>query len=159
AEPGRAALHVRLARAHARLGHWDAAEENYARAAELGADSPMVWHALAVLQVHRGRLADYRRTCADLLRRFGATEDPRVARLIARTCVLAPDAVADFAPVLRLAEKRAAGGADDFSPGDPLGAALYRAGRFEEAVQKLTAGGKTPGGSGPWDALFLALAC
>jgi WD40 repeat protein/tetratricopeptide (TPR) repeat protein len=160
ADPGQAGLRVRLARADARLGRWDEAEANYARAIELGVDNPVVWHALAVLQVHGGRLDDYRRTCASVVRRFGATDDAGVARLVARTCVLAPDAVADFAPVLHLAEKAAAGGQpDERSPGGTLGAAFYRAGRFEEAVQKLSAAGKTPGGSGPWDGFFLALAC
>jgi tetratricopeptide (TPR) repeat protein len=95
--------------------------------------------------------AGYRRACTDLIERWGKTVDPNS---LAWPCVLAPDAVADMGQVVLLAEK-----AYKQSPTplvrNTLGAALYRAGRWEEAVKTLD---ENKGENGAFDWLFLAMA-
>ena len=104
-----------------------------------------------------------RRACEDLLKRFGNTTDPGQAHGVAWLCVLAPEAVADPKAPVRLAEAALAG-----HPGSgrsrshvlkTLGAALYRAGRFEEAIRRLDESIQTRGDGGdPRGFAFLALA-
>src|SRR5262249_7284366 len=64
------------------------------------------WRAHACLA--DGDSAGYRRTCAALLDRSAQAEGGRVANGGARTCTLAPGAVADFRPLVRLAERAVA---------------------------------------------------
>jgi tetratricopeptide (TPR) repeat protein len=75
---------------------------------------------------------------------------------MAWTCVLGADAVADRSRPVQLAEKAVAAG--HFTGLSTLGAALYRAGRFGEAVSKLDESLESQGGRGPLDWLFLAMA-
>jgi hypothetical protein len=101
-----------------------------------------------------GDHAAYREASADLLAHLGTEADPVVAHIVAWTCVLAPDAVADREAVVRLAEQVLQGSGND----QLLAAANYRAGRFEEAVRILVAGITIHGNEGnPLDWLLLAL--
>src|SRR5262249_4693268 len=102
-----------------------------------------------------------RRVCEDLLKRFGKTTDPAQANIVAWSCVLVPDAVADREAPIRLAEAALA----RWSEGEKsdvlntLGAALYRAGRFEEAIHRLNESSKTRSDNGiPKGFAFLAMA-
>jgi WD40 repeat protein/serine/threonine protein kinase/tetratricopeptide (TPR) repeat protein len=71
-----------------------------------------------------------RRATADLLDRCGRTTNPDEANKVAWSCVLAPDVVADGEALVRLAENAL----------KTLGAALYRAGRFDESIRRLEEG-------------------
>ena len=101
------------------------------------------------------------RACADLLDKFGAVTDSEQANLVAWTCVLAPDAVADREAPVRLAEAALATCREQ-TKGDvlkTLGAALYRAGRFENAIRRLNESIQAPGDQGNLTAYgFLAMA-
>jgi tetratricopeptide (TPR) repeat protein len=71
-----------------------------------------------------------------MLKLYGQTDSADEAFWTAWACVLAPDAVADWTIPLHLAEKaRAESGKDKINH---VGAVLYRAGRFEDALQRLT---------------------
>ena len=118
-------------------------------------------HILALLEA--GNRAGIRRACEDLLKRFGKTTDPAQANSVAWSCVLAPDAVADHEAPVRLAEAALAGhperGRQRSDVLKTLGAALYRAGRFEEAIRRLDESIQTRGDGGdPKGFAFLALA-
>ena len=52
--------------------------------------------------------------------------------------MLAPDALADWTKLLKLAEKAHADDRKNYDTINNLGAVLYRAGRFKEAAQRLT---------------------
>ena len=98
----------------------------------------------------------------DELEVFGPTDAVATANRVAWICVIAPDAVADLRQPVQLAEKAVASNPTGFSKYaylSTLGVALYRAGQFEAAVQRLgdaiTAHGKD-GTAGDW--LFLAMA-
>jgi tetratricopeptide (TPR) repeat protein len=93
-----------------------------------------VWYRYALALLGAGKVGDYRKACADMLERFKDAREWGAACFTAWTCALGRDAVADWAPVLRLAEKARAG-----APADPqshlaVGAVLYRMGRLEEAI-------------------------
>jgi tetratricopeptide (TPR) repeat protein len=89
------------------------------------------------------------------------TTEPYKANDVAWCCALCPAAVRDTEGPIRLAEFALAG----FSPElkyfalRTLGASLYRAGRFEDAIRRLEEGNKIRNGAGdPQDWVFLAMA-
>lgn len=108
-----------------------------------------------------GDEAGLRRACSDLLDRFGRSAGSQTANNVAWYCALAADAVADRGAPVRLAERAANGASDAEKPMylNTLGAALYRAGRFEEAIRSLEEGSRERGGASfPQDWVFLAMA-
>ena len=92
---------------------------------------------------------------------YQRTTNPYWANDIARNCVLLGREDTDPEASVRLAEVAANGLPVDLKSAalSTLGAALYRAGRFADAVQRLEEGIKRRhGGSDPGDWYFLALA-
>jgi len=124
--------------AHAELGQFEKAALDFAKAADLRPDDAVARYFHALVRLALSDAGGYRGTCASMLESFGQTEDPKVANWVAWTCVLAPDALEDPGQAVRLARK--AVGSDEQSDSflDTLGAALYRAGQFEEAIKRLT---------------------
>ncbi|HEY7314121.1 MAG TPA: protein kinase [Gemmataceae bacterium] len=145
--------------AYAALHQWDRAAADYLKAVELGASSDRVLCAHAVLRLGVGDEKGYRRTCADMLERFGKTENPKIANNVAWVCSYAPDAVPDLTPAIELAAKVARSHPRKYATLNTEGAILLRAGKHTEAVAKLNAACKEhPRGGGPFDYLLLALA-
>jgi tetratricopeptide (TPR) repeat protein len=145
--------------AYAELGQWDKAAADFAKVPwlELRELDPPAWqlHALALLA--SGDTHAYRSACARLLERFGQTEDPNTANHVAWTCVLGPGRVADIDPCIPLM-KKAVARVPNYYCLKTLGAALYRAGQFEAAIQQLKEAHKRHGKTGPDKSLlFLAL--
>ena len=62
---------------------------------------------LAVLQLAAEDRAAYQLTCQHMLQSFGHDEriSPEEAEGVAKSCSLAPDAVVDFEPVRKLAQR------------------------------------------------------
>jgi tetratricopeptide (TPR) repeat protein len=116
-----------------------------------------------LMLVEAGDREGVRLACEDLLKRFGNTTDAVRANSLASYCVLAPDAVSDREAPVRLAE---AALTDHPESGrargevlNTLGATLYRADRFEEAIHRLNESISTSGsGDGTKGFAFLALA-
>jgi WD40 repeat protein/tetratricopeptide (TPR) repeat protein len=146
-------------------GEWRKALADFAWGAELSAASANhhelnaeLCHHQALLCLHLGDSAGYRKVCATLVGRFGTTTDRNVAGWVAWACALAPEAVADREVPVRLAEVVVKGQPSAGSFLD-LGAALYRAGKYEAAIQRLTEAVRADGGQGSvLDWLFLAMA-
>jgi tetratricopeptide (TPR) repeat protein len=134
-KPGSWGAWARRGSAHAALAQWDKASGDFDKAVALGA-GPAVRYLLALTRVAANDRAGYRQACAGMLERFG-TNDADDADLALWGCVLAPEAVADSAALLLWAREVAAGEPKSFVRLTALGAALYRAGRPEEAVQRL----------------------
>jgi WD40 repeat protein/tetratricopeptide (TPR) repeat protein len=168
-------LYVRRARVDVELGRWPQAADDAARRIELGEEGTNAWVLQAYARLALGDRAGHRRTCAALLARFGKDDDPGLVNTLAWTCVLAPEALADPGEPVRLAEKAVADQPGGAGVGNTLGVALYRAGKFEEAIRRLNEAGKrradarkkqaAGAGASPaegpfaaWDWLFLAMA-
>jgi Flp pilus assembly protein TadD len=108
-----------------------------------------------------GDRAGWRRAVAELLDRYGRTTDPSLANDAAWIGALGPEAMADPGAVVHLAEiaVERSTGASRGNTLNTLSAALYRAGRFAEAIRRLDEGIQLRGGnSEPQDWAFLAMA-
>jgi tetratricopeptide (TPR) repeat protein len=139
--------------AHAELGHWEMARNGFSKVVQLGPPDVYVWRFLALARLGADDSDGYRDACASLLEQCAETGDRDT---MAWTCVFRADAVADLSRPVELAEKAVA--AEHFTGLRTLGAALYRAGRFDEAVGKVDESLESQGGRGPLDWLFLAMA-
>jgi WD40 repeat protein/tetratricopeptide (TPR) repeat protein len=138
----------------ANLGRWLESAQDYAAAVRLNPGLAELWHDWALVQLLSGDLGGYQRTCSQMLTRFGPIPDPKTAGPVARICTYHAEAVADFQKVVELAR-----------PGRQinlaaLGPALFRAGRYQEAVDQLRAAIQIHPESreDPVTHLFLALA-
>jgi WD40 repeat protein/tetratricopeptide (TPR) repeat protein len=130
AAPASAKLHYDRGAAHAALGRWDRAADDFARAQDP--------HKQALTLLAAGRDGEYRRACAALLKNVGLTEHADLAQKAAWACALAADAGVGRDRVVTLAEVAVAKDEKSFPNVRALGAALYRAGRYEEAVTRLS---------------------
>jgi WD40 repeat protein len=161
-DPRRADYPLQRGRAHSELGHWAEAAVDYARAVELeqAAERPRFepWTRLALVRLALGDAAGYRHACTSLIERFGPTESRTTADAVAWACALAPDAVADGERPVQLARRAVAGSPQNHVFLNTLGAALYRVGRFPEAIQVLDQAVQAHGrGGAAWDWLLLAM--
>jgi serine/threonine protein kinase/tetratricopeptide (TPR) repeat protein len=125
-------------RAYAELEEWQNAAAAFEQATTLTPDSPLAWYFLALVHLQRGDHVGYRMACSRMLARFGQSASADDAYWLVWTCVLGPDAVADWTKLLKLVEKTHAEGGKDYDALNHLGAVLYRAGRIDEAAQALT---------------------
>jgi serine/threonine-protein kinase len=118
----------------------------------------------SALCLEQGDVAGYRQVCRQLLEQYGSTSIPVAAEQTAKTCLLAPEAVSDLAPVVKLADQARAVAE---KPGALrnwfvlVGAmADYRTGQFARVVEHLQGLTTDPQGapSGTLPHLFLAMA-
>jgi len=173
-----AVLLCRLACERAAQHQWPQAAALFARAHRLGPLPPPHGHLHAVACLKANDIADYRSICSEILQE---AVQPAPARYVSTfdalsTTVLAPAAVQDYAVPLALAERIAGAlGLDQqaraLPPANPqsgrqrhsylslLGAVLYRAGRYQDAVDRLQEGITAHGDGGELaDWAFLAMA-
>jgi tetratricopeptide (TPR) repeat protein len=147
--------------AYAELGQWARAAAEFAHVVESKEATNWEWyhHALACLQT--GDADGYRRACATMLERLGqpgGSAKPDITALTCGTCALAAGAVADPARVVRLAEEVLAKNPKSHEYLCVLGAAHYRAGQFDAAVQRLTEAAKLRGDESlPYEWLLLGM--
>jgi tetratricopeptide (TPR) repeat protein len=143
----------------ARSGRWDEAASAFDEAIASGATHVDARARRVLLFLARGHESAYSAACRQLLRMFDATKAaPRTVNDLAWSCALGAGAIEDYAPLIRLAESAVA-----IRPApnrlNTLGALLYRAGRFEEAIRQLERSVEAHGAGGTdHDALFLAMA-
>jgi Flp pilus assembly protein TadD len=122
------------------FSQWKKAAAEFAETGELEPDDVYCGLFSTVAHLAAGEVDAYQRGCAALVGRFEKASDPEVARNVLLACVLREDALPNMARLLPLA--RAATPPDDFGPPES-GAALYRAGKYDEAVRCFEAAAKT----------------
>jgi tetratricopeptide (TPR) repeat protein len=117
------------------------------------------WYLLSLLI--SADIPGYRGAAEKLLSMYRDSSDPNALNNAAWACTYIPDAVADRAVPIQMAEAAVAG----YSPNqkrfalNTLGAALYRAGRYEDAIARLDESVQASGGPGvPQDWVYLAMA-
>ena len=137
---------------HRRQWHHAAAE--FAKAVEIRPDDAYLWRFQAVAYFAAEDADAYRQTCTAMLERFGGTEDRLAAANVLTACVLRDDALSDMQRLVSLARVS-----------DPnwhwgagvRGAALYRAGRYDECAAFFEKAAKTYRPRA-WDWCFKAMA-
>jgi tetratricopeptide (TPR) repeat protein len=113
------------------LHAWQSAAAVDRHVLDLQPDDPENHYFLAIHLLLADDLAGYRTACAAALNRFAAEHDATAAGRVAYASIYGPHAVADMPALIRLATETL-----PVSPGERLvGAALYRAGRFDEALE------------------------
>jgi WD40 repeat protein len=147
-------------------GLWDLVASTYTKHVQVedNNDDPrnlfcFGWSMLSLLET--GDLPGYRSVASKLVSQYSKTSDPNSLNNAAWYCTYAPDAVADLAVPVQMAEKALAVYPPDQKPAalNTLGAVLYRAGRIDEAIARLDESVKASGGvGGPQDWAFLAMA-
>jgi tetratricopeptide (TPR) repeat protein len=157
---GEPALRFQRGSLHAQLGRWQQAADDYARALELDPTDAGNWYRSALLRLQLGDRDGYRRACARQLERHANTPDPFTVNIVVWQCVLSPDAGMDLSRVVQLSERTVAGAPNNFGILNTLGVALYRAGKWQDAADRLHAAIKArPGQEGiAEDWVFLAMA-
>jgi eukaryotic-like serine/threonine-protein kinase len=133
---------------------WHDAADEFRKAAEIRPDDASLWRSRAVAHFADGDVEAYRQTCMAMLDRFAQTEDRLTAGNVMTACVLRDNAIPDMARLLaliRLSDQL-------WHWGDTVrGAALYRAGRYQECVQCFEMAAKTYRPRA-WEWCFLAMA-
>jgi len=123
---------------HGGQGRWDGAASDFAHWSALGGDPVAIpWYFHAALRVYANDPAGYRQACKTMWERLGEASDPFVASLAAHACTLGPDPGVAADRIVELAGKAARANPRDGWSVFTLGAALRRAGRLEEAKEKL----------------------
>jgi tetratricopeptide (TPR) repeat protein/tRNA A-37 threonylcarbamoyl transferase component Bud32 len=123
-------------RIEAARGQWNRAADGYASYFRVLKHNPTdghFWFEYAALSLLAGDRSGYTTACSHMVDTYGKPGGPR-AYHIARTCTLAPDAVADAALPGRFAATELHANAKQFWSLTEQGALAYRAGRFEESV-------------------------
>ncbi len=122
---------------YAELGQWQNAASDFAKAAELTPDNIRPRYLGALVHLAAGDREGYRNMCASMVARFAETEDANIAHFASWSCVLAADATDDFSLPVQLANRAVETNPNDVAHIQTLGAVLYRAGRFEVALERL----------------------
>jgi WD40 repeat protein/serine/threonine protein kinase/tetratricopeptide (TPR) repeat protein len=155
-------LGVRRGIAHAELGHWQQAASDLDVRRLAPHDEISIWYFAALVHLAGGDRDGYRAACAGMIQHLGGADaSGEPAEFTAWTSALAPDGVENLAPALALAERLHAEEPKDTMAATTLGALLYRAGRFSEAVARLDAAEQLPEDrriSPIYGQLFLAMA-
>jgi tetratricopeptide (TPR) repeat protein len=127
-----------LADSSARSGQWSKAVAEFSKLVELQPNNHLFHHSLAPLLVQSGDLEGYRRDCAQVLARFGSTNDPSVAEPIAQECLILPAAAAELEAIARLADTAVtkSKGHESFASCEfAKGLAEYRQAHFASAIE------------------------
>jgi pentatricopeptide repeat protein len=139
-QPESAALLRERGTFFARRGRWKDAAADLYRAVEFDPADHWLHHLLTPLLVQSDDLEGYRRHCAQVLARFGGTNDPVVAERMAKDCLILPDAGVDLVAVAQWADTAVTKGKDqgyflyfEFAEG----LAEYRQGHFVSAVASM----------------------
>jgi len=122
---------------HANLQEWQDAAADFAKAARHQPKNVRPAYLAALTQLATGDTEGYRNTCASMLERFAATKDANTAHFTAWSCVLAADATDDFSLPIQMAKRAIEADPNEYAHINALGALMYRAGQYQEALQKL----------------------
>jgi tetratricopeptide (TPR) repeat protein len=127
-------------RSKARLekGDYDGAIADSVEAVQHEPDKAVFWFWRVLAPLAAGRSDDCRNALAEMIQRFGKSDDPATARIVSRACARTPNLGAAWPSLRILAERAARREPYSSEVVALLGAVLYRAGAYELAIQRLT---------------------
>jgi WD40 repeat protein/tetratricopeptide (TPR) repeat protein len=145
--------------ARAELGQWDEAIGDFAEAVERGPTSRRDLVNLAEAYLGRGDLPAHRRACVSLYERLGHTDLPQNWNSLSWVCSLAVNDGIEPGRLVRLMDKAVAAEPNKYPFLNTRGAVLYRAGRYQDAIDQLNAAVQAHAKGGSFeDWVFLAMA-
>jgi tetratricopeptide (TPR) repeat protein len=133
ADPKNPQSHDAIGHCKARLGRFTEASDHFKRAVALAPDRIGYQRDLAMARLAQEDRVGYRNASARMIELAEATDDRGAAQTTALTCLLAADTVPQRDAVIRLAARAAKGYDGDYRIHV---AALFRAGRLAEALQR-----------------------
>jgi tetratricopeptide (TPR) repeat protein len=159
ARPFNMSIVVERGELYAGRGLWREAAAYNARTVEQYPDDARLHYQLAIARLIAGDRAGYRSACASMFERFKTAKDLLTTNRLAYACIYAPDAVTDLPTLIQVCERSVpvwASGESRAVGERVVGAALYRAGRLEEALKRFEQAHRffQPRA---WDWLFLAM--
>src|SRR5262249_49507654 len=129
------------------------AAADFARLAELQPDDAEPLYKQAIAHRAAGNRDAYRRTCDQLVDRFGSRDKYAMLSTTAYACVEAPEGVVEPTLLVTIAHR----GVAAFEGNERVhGAALYRAGKWADALRRFEDSEKKYA-QRAWDWLFLAM--
>ena len=135
--PDHVAVWVERGDLHTSLGLWDLAAVDYAREVELREpDTTLRWYQLALLRYYVGDVEGYRQACRRMGELFRETTKARFVEEVLWSSVLAPGPDADLSRLVDQSKGFVAHSRTSASH-YILGTAHYRAGQYEQAIQRL----------------------
>lgn len=123
------------AEAHAASQRWSEAAADLEQAVALRPNLPSSYQRLAAVRLKQNQPDEYRKLCAQMVARFG--KDDGLFSTVAWACVLQEGAFPDPQIPISMAQRTVEDQPTRFYPLNTLGAALYRAGQFRDAVARL----------------------
>jgi WD40 repeat protein len=130
--------------AYAFLGQWDKAEADLEKSFQSKTGVAFT-HLYSMLWLGQKDPVGFRKACVRVLDWAGPKPAPEVALWAAWTCVLIPDGC-DTARLMALADRAVSGAPKNRDSLIVRGAALYRAGRWRDAIASLTEAHQAPQG-------------
>ena len=152
---------LQLSEDYAQEGEWKKSAASMALARERGDTSIGTAQSHALLCLKADDLAGYRQVCAGIVAKAAPMPSVGAANTLAWVCAIGPDAVADYTKPVASGELavRLASPGSKYGVLNTLGAILYRAGRYREAITRLNEGIHASNGDGGiHDWIFLAMA-
>jgi WD40 repeat protein/Flp pilus assembly protein TadD len=158
-DPENPEAHRRRGDARAEQGQWLPAAADFAAASERQRDNARHRRQHAWTLLAAGDPQGYRRTCAWMLKDLGDKPTASTVTAIALTSTLTADSGIDPRRLVELAEQAVSSDRKSAAYQETLGAALYRAGRYDDAAKRLAEAVELHGNGGTaWTKLFLAMA-
>jgi WD40 repeat protein/serine/threonine protein kinase/tetratricopeptide (TPR) repeat protein len=130
---------IRRGRALAEQQLWVRAADDFAQALALGADDPAVRAAAALTRLAAGDRNGYRQACQGIRERWSASAHGEPAQRLAWACLVAPDGTPDAGAAQEWVKRLTSHTPDRPELAALRGAALVRAGRWDEAAAVLRA--------------------
>jgi tetratricopeptide (TPR) repeat protein len=157
-EKDNTALLLLRGRAYAEQGRWPQAVADFRAASQAQPKDARARRDLGLALLASGDEPASRRICTDMLRDFGETQHAETAKAVLSLAVLLPGAVPEPKALLPLSDKACPARPAHAEALTLLGAALYRAGTFDEALHQLERARDVPGEGISVEAeLFLAM--
>ena len=130
-----AAAGLTLAAARCKQNRLDEAAKQLRTIVDADPDNTAALQRLALVQLKLGDFDSYRNTCGRMLERFKGK--PKLGSIISWPSILNPRSLEDFAPIVELTRQAVEHSPTNYYRVNTLAGALYRAGRYSEALAEL----------------------
>jgi tetratricopeptide (TPR) repeat protein len=158
-DPGAVWAYSKRGGVYAVQKQFEKAAADFQKVVDSGSDDVEgVWYPLALLQLKAGRTAEYQGLCTQLLKRLRQSDEQGLVRMTIVICKLGPQAGANGAKVVEMADTIVKKSPNNFEVVGIFGECLYRKGDFRAAIEQLDKSAHSDAGIGiHWRHLFLAM--